>query len=163
MLVRDHGHVAGTISSERGVKQGCVLGSLGFARVMQPVYEACSAGLAVSAVAIMDDLTLTGPPAAVFQAFDRFVDLVRPLGIEVNTSKSKVQQAAGAPSEHTVQAAHRGLEVVRGNYKCLGGLVGVDDQAAVAWLEAKLAKQTPVTRALRDSRFPSLLALQPAG
>jgi hypothetical protein len=27
-------------------------------------------------------------------------------------------------------------------------------------LEAKLAKQTPVTRALRDSRFPSLLALQ---
>jgi hypothetical protein len=38
--------------------------------------------------------------------------------------------------------------------------VGVDDQVAVAWLEAKLAMQTPVTRALRDSRFPSLLALQ---
>ncbi len=30
----------------------CVLGSLGFARVIQPVYEACVAGLAVSAVAI---------------------------------------------------------------------------------------------------------------
>ena len=38
--------------------------------------------------------------------------------------------------------------------------MGVDDQVAVAWLEAKLAMQTPVTRALRDSRFPSLLALQ---
>ncbi len=38
--------------------------------------------------------------------------------------------------------------------------VGVDDQVAVAWLEAKLAMQTPVTRALRDTRFPSLLALQ---
>jgi hypothetical protein len=37
MLVRDHGHVAGSISSEQ---QGCVLGSLGFSRVMQPVYEA---------------------------------------------------------------------------------------------------------------------------
>jgi hypothetical protein len=49
---------------------------------------------------------------------------------------------------------------VCGNHKCLGGLVGVDDQAAVTWLEAKLAMQTPVTRALRDSRFPSLLALQ---
>ena len=72
------------------MKQGCVLGSLGFARVMQPFYEACSAGLAGSAVAIMDDFTLTGPPAAVFEAFDRFVDLVRPLGINVNTSKSKV-------------------------------------------------------------------------
>jgi len=161
LLVRDHGHVAGSISSVRGVKQGCVLGSLGFARVMQPVYEACVAGLAVSAVAIMDDFTLTGPPAAVFSAFDRFVDLVRPLGIEVNSTKTKVQQAAGEPSELTAQlAADRGLEVVRGNHKCLGGLVGVDDQAAVAWLEAKLAKQTPVTRALRDSRFPSLLALQ---
>ena len=32
LIVRDHGHVAGSISSERGVKQGCVLGSLGFAR-----------------------------------------------------------------------------------------------------------------------------------
>jgi len=161
LLVRDHGHVAGSISSVRGVKQGCVLGSLGFARVMQPVYEACVAGLAVSAVAIMDDFTLTGPPAAVFSVFDRFVDLVRPLGIEVNSTKTKVQQAAGEPSELTAQlAADRGLEVVRGNHKCLGGLVGVDDQAAVAWLEAKLAKQTPVTRALRDSRFPSLLALQ---
>ena len=39
-------------------------------------------------------------------------------------------------------------------------LVGLDDQAAVVWLETKLANQTPVTRALRDSRFPSLLALQ---
>ncbi len=83
LLVRDHGHVAGSISSERGVKQGCVLGSLGFATVMQPVY-----------------------------------------------------------------------------HKCLGGLVGIDDQAAVAWLEAKPTMQTPVTRALRDFRFPSLLALQ---
>ena len=51
LLIRDHGHVAGSIPSGRGVKQGCVLGSLGFARVMQPVYEACVAGLAVSAVA----------------------------------------------------------------------------------------------------------------
>ena len=49
---------------------------------------------------------------------------------------------------------------MRGKHKCLGGLVGIDDQAAVAWLEAKLTMQTPVTRALRDSRFPSLLALQ---
>ena len=111
LLVRDHGHVAGSISSERGVKQGCVLGSLGFATVMQPVYEACVAGLAVSAVAIMDDFTLTGLPAAVFQAFDRFVDLVATLGIAVNTSKTKIQQAAGEPSELTVQlAADRGLK-----------------------------------------------------
>jgi hypothetical protein len=112
----------------------------------------------------MDDFTLTGPPAAVFSVFDRFVDLVRPLGIEVNTTKTKVQQAAGEPSELTSQlAADRGLEVVRGNHKCLGSFVGVEDQAAVAWLEAKLAKQTPFTRALCDSRFPSLLALAAAG
>ncbi len=38
-------------------------------------------------------------------------------------------------------------------HKCLGGLVGVDDQGAIAWLEAKLTVQTPVMRALRDSRF----------
>ena len=137
-----------------------MLGSLGFARVMQPVYEACVVGLEVAAVAIMDDFTVTGPPEAVFEVFDRFVNLARPLGILVNTSKTKVQQAAGEPSELTAQlAADRGLQVVRGNHNCLGGLVGVDDQAAVSWLEAKLAKQTPVTRALVDPRFPSLLAI----
>jgi hypothetical protein len=115
----------------------------------------------VSAVAIMDDFTLTGLPAAVFQAFDLFVDLVRPLGIEANPDKTKIQQAAGEPAAQTLQAAaQRGLEIVRGNHKCLGGLVGLDDQAAVAWLEAKLTMQTPVTRALRDPCFPSLLALQ---
>ena len=84
-----------------------------------------------------------------------------PLGIAVNTAKTKVQQAAGEPAAQTLlAAAQRGLEIVCGNHKCLGGLVGVDDQGAVAWLEDKLTMQTPVTRALRDSRFPSLLALQ---
>jgi hypothetical protein len=33
-------------------------------------------------------------------------------------------------------------------------------QRLMTMLEAKLTMQTPVTRALRDSRFPSLLALQ---
>ena len=137
-----------------------MLGSLGFARVVQPIYEASLAGLAVSAVAIMDDFTVTGPPAAVFDVFDRFVALARPLGIEVNSSKTKIQQAAGEPSALTAQmVVERGLEVVCGNHKCLGGLVGVNDQASVAWLEAKLARQSPVTRALVDPRFPSLLAI----
>ena len=68
-----NGHVAGTITSGRGMKQGCVLGSLGFVWVIQPAYEACVAGLAVSAEAVMDDFTLIGPPAAVFEAFDHDV------------------------------------------------------------------------------------------
>ena len=107
---------------------------------LQPVYEACSAGLAVSAVAIMDDFTLTGPPAAVFQAFDRFVDLVRPLGIDVNTSKPKVQQAAGEPSEHTVQhAADRGLEVVCSNHKCWGRRPARPGRAGRPWRSRRRA------------------------
>jgi len=160
LLVRDHGHVMGTLSSRRGVKQGCVLGSLGFARLVQPVYTSCVDGLNVTAVAIMDDFTVTGPPEDVFELYDRILIQLRRLDISVNTAKTKIQQAEGQPSDFTTRAAaERGLEIVCGNFKSLGGLVGVDDAAAVEWLEAKLQKQSPVTKVMTDSRFPSLLAL----
>jgi len=162
LLIRHQGHIMGSINSAQGVKQGCVLGSLGFALVMQPVYEACLRDLpAVSASAIMDDFTITGPPEDIFEVYDRFVRLATPLGVLVNTAKTKIQQARGVPSALTIQqAAARSLEIVKGNHKCLGGLVGVDDAHAIAWLEIKLTKQTPLTMAIADSRFPSLLALR---
>ncbi len=63
------------------------------------------------------------------------------------------------PSEFTRHAAaERGIEIVNGNVKCLGGMVGVDDAAAVALLNDKLAKQSPITDAIKDSRFPLIRA-----
>ena len=109
----------------------------------------------------MDDFTVTGPPDQAFEAYDRYVRLTAPLGIQANTSKTKVQQAAGVPSEFTQRAAAaRGIEIVNGNVKCLGGMVGVDDAAATAWLKDKLVQQSPITNAIKDPRFPLIHALR---
>ena len=151
----------GQFPSERGVKQGCALAGMGFAHTLHPVYRACVADLpGLTATAIMDDFTVTGPPDQAFEAFDRYVRLTAPFGVQANVSKTKVQQAAGEPSEFTRRAAaDRGIEIVHGNVKCLGGMVGVDDAAAVLWLKEKLAKQSPITDAIKDSRFPLIHAL----
>ena len=57
-------------------------------------------------------------------------------------------------------AAARGIEIVNGNVKCLGGMVGVDDAAATAWLKDKLVQQSPITNAIKDPRFPLIHALR---
>jgi hypothetical protein len=161
LLIMHHGHVLGQFPSERGVKQGCALAGLGFAHTLHPVYRACVEDQPqLTATAIMDDFTVTGPPDQAFEAYDRYVRLTAPLGIQANTSKTKVQQAAGVPSEFTQRAAAaRGIEIVNGNVKCLGGMVGVDDAAATAWLKDKLVRQSPITNAIKDPRFPLIHAL----
>ena len=66
LLLMDNGSVCGTINSEEGVRQGCVLAAslyaLGtlptFARGTKPTKD-------VQATAIMDDLNLIGPPDSV--------------------------------------------------------------------------------------------------
>jgi hypothetical protein len=161
LLVMHHGHVMGQFPSDRGVKQGCALAGMGFAHTIHPVYQACVADLPeLTATAIMDDFTVTGPPDQAFEAYDRYVRLAAPLGVQASAPKTKIQQAAGVPSEFTRRAAaERGIEIVNGNVKCLGGMVGVDDVAAVAWLKDKLAKQSSITDAIKDSRFPLIHAL----
>ena len=145
LLVCDHGHVAGSISSERGGETGL---RAGLPRLCDGD-AACLRGLRCRSRCVGGGhhgrLHSDWPARCSVSSVCRFVDLVRPLGIEVNTAKTKIQQAAGESAAQTLQAAaQRGLEIVYGNHKCLGGLVGVDDQAAVAWLEAKLTMQTPV-------------------
>ena len=86
----------GQFPSERGVKQGCALAGLGFAHTLQPVYRACVEDLLeLTATAIMDDFTVTGPPDQAFEAYDRYVRLAAPLGVKASASNTKIQQAAG--------------------------------------------------------------------
>ena len=67
LLLRDHGHILDTVLSERGVKQDCVLGPLGYAHTVHAGYKAALAEQPnTTARAIMDDLSLSGPPREVF-------------------------------------------------------------------------------------------------
>ena len=69
LCIRERGFLVDTILSQEGGKQGCVLAGLGFARAMQPLYEAAVKDLpAVTVRAIVDDFTLVGPPQETFEA-----------------------------------------------------------------------------------------------
>ena len=157
LLLRDHGHILDTVLSERGVKQGCVLGPLGYAHTVHAGYKAALAEQPnTTARAIMDDLSLSGPPREVFAAFDIFRTAAAALGVDLNLSKTHVQQARGEPSRFTAQAAtRRGIDIVCGNHKYLGGYVGIDDDAGATWLKSELSQQSPILDAIGDSRFPS--------
>ena len=161
LLIRDGGTVIDTISSQQGGKQGCVLTGLGFAHLFQPFYTAATADLPnVTARAIVDDFTIVGPPKKVFKAYDRLLLAADRVGVSINTTKTKVQLPRGDASEGTLEkAAERLIGVVRGNFKYLGGSLGVDDDAARTWLKHKLATHSTIRDAVTEERLPALLAL----
>ncbi len=79
-------------------------------------------------------------------------------GVEVNQSKTHVQQPAGAPTAETLRSSMATIRT--GNHK-YGGNIGVDDQEGSSFVSAKLAKHDPIMRAIRDPVFPSHLAPRP--
>ena len=47
-----------------------------------------------------------------------------------------------------------------GNHDYLGAYIGLDDVAGREWLSAKLLCLSPVSRAVQDTRLPSIVAIQ---
>ena len=160
LLLRDRGHVEDVMLSDRGVKQGCVLASLGFSHALQPIYEAALDGqVNCVARAIIDDFVVSGPPMEVFAVFDALRAAAKAIGLEFNMTKTLIQQAAGEPSDYTQQQCKaRALKIVLGNVKYLGVYLGTDDAAGTAFLSGKLSKQSPVAAAISDPRFPIQVA-----
>lgn len=161
LVLLDQNAIVDVISSQQGVRQGCVLAGLGYSHTLQPAFTAAVAPFpSVSAVAIMDDLTISGPPSDAIGAFEKYVEMAATRNVTVNTSKTEIQQASGAPSHITIASAARlALHIEPGIHKMLGGYVGVDDEAGVAFVSSKLSKMHPVLRAIRDPRIPCHIAL----
>jgi hypothetical protein len=161
LLLCEHGAVHHTIMSRNGGKQGDVLAGLGYARLFQRIYEQAISDLPnVTARAIVDDFTLVGPPLEVFTAYDRFKAAAALAGVRINTAKTVVQQPAARPSDQTrFMTAARDLRLVLGNFKYLGGVIGLDDSTMSSWLSEKLLSQAPLKRAIADPDCPPIFAL----
>jgi hypothetical protein len=135
------------------VKQGCVLGSLGFAHLFQPVYEAAVRECPnVTARAIMDDISLAGPPAEVFRALSIFRALAAERSVQVNLLKTHVKQPRGPASDLTLALAQAGLTITYGNHPYLGVVVVVDDNSASAPPSTALSSMR--LAAVSSSRLP---------
>ena len=112
------------ILSQEGVQQGHPLGTLCFDMAVHPDYAAVQADFRsrnVRLVAIHDDLTIVGPAAAAFAAFDTFANRLSARGdLELQPRKCRV--LIPTTNENMIefigdQAKDRGMEVHLGAMK----------------------------------------------
>ncbi len=85
------GAVLESIQCSQGARQGCPLGSLLFCLAVAPAYRKCvEAAASVTAVAIIDDLTLVGPVDQLKKAFEVLQSEMIKIGLLVNLPKTKL-------------------------------------------------------------------------
>ena len=80
-----------TLISQRGARQGCVLGTLLFCLGLQPAREAAARGLTkLSVSAYVDDVVAVGPIDQAATFFDRLSSLSPDLGLSLSLPKSSL-------------------------------------------------------------------------
>jgi len=88
------------VPSAEGVRQGDPLGSFVFALSVQPLYEAVAAVRGVAlAVAVHDDLTITGTIEGITRALALVTAHCESTGAQLSPSKCKLLSAAAVPSQ----------------------------------------------------------------
>jgi hypothetical protein len=138
------------ISSEEGSRQGCVLGTLLFCLGLHPSLVSATDGLQLTAGAFADDFTAIGAWQRAVECFDR---LHADPNVHVNLIKTKIlwPHVEGPPQELLDAAALRGVGVVHGGIKCLGGMLALDHNG-------ELLQQHVIKAANKCSRlFESIL------
>jgi hypothetical protein len=160
------GECVSTVLSQRGVRQGDVLGSFLFALAMQPAYQDCANVPGVrGVVAVLDDLTVTGHVDALERALQRLQAFFARAGLSLNAEKSlllphhadngKVSSAVAA-----FATAHGFTVQTGGAMRTLGSVVGTSNAAMAAELESMLRdKHGPLFAALSHAALPRQLAL----
>jgi len=106
----------------------------------------------VTLVAIVDDITIVGPPDSVATVLQRAMTLLPPLGLKLSTPKSRLLLPSAdqhLPQEHPLST----ITVLRGAMPLLGSIVGLDRQAITDFALQKVKRHDPFFTALRHPQF----------
>ena len=125
-----------TLWSEEGVRQGDVLGSVLFALSIQDALQSSLQDAPDSLlIAVHDDITIVGPPAAAHRVFARIVANVcgppepSPTDVQLNSIKSLVFCPIDEPRLIEAVSCFNLPVRVGGCLKLLGSLIGLDSHA----------------------------------
>ena len=152
-----------SLTSQRGSRQGCVLGTLLFCLGLQPILEDAARGLPdLNVSAYIDDIAAVGPLDQVDIFFRRLVESAPTLGLALSLPKSSLLWSS--PSSQPVPDAirewanHRSIPLVCGAVPLLGSMVGQDPVLRQRFAADKVAALAPFFSALAHPRFTAQAA-----
>ena len=125
----DRAGLVESFTSQRGSRQGCVLGTLLFCLGLQPILESASDGLnGVTVSAYIDDIAVVGPLDEVAVFFERLEALSPDLGLTISLPKSSLLWASDLQVPRTVEdwARSHNIPLLLGAVPLLGSMVGLN-------------------------------------
>lgn len=161
LIFKPDGSLAAWIFSCEGVRQGCVFGSFGFSiATLRLVVQLKVKHPSVLVVAIIDDVTLSGPPKQVCDAFVLFIELCRQNGLIVQNEKCKLLvPTSGVSQELSSFAGAHDLVLEEGCVPLLGTVVGRDESKKAAWAADKVASWDGPLRLANTPALSAQIAL----
>jgi hypothetical protein len=144
LLIKHRGQVVKVLSSEVGSRQGCVFGSLSYAAAVQSrLVKLQEDHPQVIFCAIIDDVTITGPPDAACAAFQALAQCYEDMGLVMQGKKCKAlwpYVEEPTPDCMLRLQAKFGIELVYDALPLLGSVIALDPKSIQDWMSDKLKK-----------------------
>jgi hypothetical protein len=161
LLIRNRtGRPIASISSEQGVRQGCVFGSLLFATAtMKMLTDVKKEFPEVEVLAYLDDVILVGKPDRCLDALDQLVIAAKGLLLHVQTDKCEVLVPPGIDPPTEKALFDKGLCLVRDALSLLGSVVATEQVHARKWAEDEVKSWEKALSMMARKELPVQLSL----
>ena len=103
--------------------------------------------------AIVDDVTIQGPFDQAFAAWDVYAEGLQAIDIKLSPGKSRCFWPHTHPPPQAIidGAEARNLRMVYSAAECLGGVIGLDDEARSQWAQERVLKDSFLFDAIQHS------------
>lgn len=159
-VIDAQGRIMDKLACTTGMRQGCVMGGLGFcAGVLKTMEDTLKQVAGAEGVAIADNFTAMGPVEALKPLADYLVAKVQETGGKIRLDKTKTHYFGDKPLSAAEWSEAMGITVNTGTTEYLGGFLGRDLQELKAAAMRKAEAIAADARKLVTPVIPTQVAL----